>query len=581
VLTPIFPNLPIPALLQYMFFGAFLAFLVLAIMFPIIKKMIASKHHETLSKVYSYRIYKIDLNLNKVTFFDKTNPRNMRTTDFDHFLRQYTAEDYYRVENWLRNLLDAKKQTSWHLEARALIHATKNTYFSVLEVTNLDVEKKIIHLNSYLLRYLSPKRGHARKSANNVISMTDASHRLEKASSNRGATYLIRFYYRKYQGNTSTYISAVFLKKLKDKITAFLSMGLYLVEQDASEIILLETKNISANEHKQIAHSIAHTIVRNLEVSGLKDEVAFTIGVVENKHFPHNFEELVHHARLMADRAEKEATLVTIYDQNVKYTEISAKAVDLEVIDIIKSRKYEIRFRPILALKKYEVFAYYCSILINSPLTSNRLELCQTTMESDSCKELLSNMTRQMLQTMSQGRTNEEQQLFFPVSVYERNFILKSLAMMKKAKESNIVLVFDESEINDWDANLGVISQMLTSFKDKGLKTALSFADMHLLLDNEIYDVFDYYILDARMTSDIVANDRQRINVHSLIETLRKFNHPIIAIDMSDLDGVEILSNFEVDGVSAECLSPYSLKIESIEPKIINRIRQFEDVKKT
>jgi hypothetical protein len=174
----------------------------------------------------------------------------------------------------------------------------------------------------------------------------------------------------------------------------------------------------------------------------------------------------------------------------------------------------------------------------------------------------------------------EEQQSFFP-SASMNEFHFKSLAMMKKAKESNIGFVFDESECNDWDANLGVISQMLTSFKAKGLKTALSFADMHLLLDNDIYDVFDYYILDARMTSDIVANDRQRINVHSLIETLRKFNHPIIAIDMSDLDGVEILSNFEVDGVSAECLSPYSLKIESIEPKMINRIRQFEDVKKT
>lgn len=283
----------------------------------------------------------------------------------------------------------------------------------------------------------------------------------------------------------------------------------------------------------------------------------------------------------MADRSEKEATLVTIYDQNLKYSEISAKAVDLEVIDIIKSRKYEIKFRPILSLKKLETFAYYCSIIVNSPLTSNRLLLCRSTMESESCKELLSNMARQMLQTMTTGRLNDNQLLFFPVSVYERNFILKSLAMMKKTKDANIVLVFDESEINDWDANLSVISQMLASFKDKGLKTALSFADMHLLLDNDIYSIFDYYVLDARMTADIVTNDRQRINVHSLIETLRKFNHPIIAIDMSDFDGVEILSNFEVDALSAESISPYSLKIETIEPKIINRIRQFEEVKKT
>ena len=215
--TPIFPSLPVPALLQYVFLGALILFLLLVIMFPIIKYMASTKHHETISKIYSYRIYKIDLNLNRVTFFDKTNPRNMRETDFEQFLKQYTADDYYRVDAWLHNLLDTKKQTSLHLEARALIHATKKTYFSVLEVTKLDIDQKTIHLNSYLLRYLTPKKGHSRHQSDNVISMGEASHRLDKASAIRGATYLIRFYYKKYQGNTSTYISAVFLKKLKDK----------------------------------------------------------------------------------------------------------------------------------------------------------------------------------------------------------------------------------------------------------------------------------------------------------------------------------------------------------------------------
>ncbi len=577
----IFPNSAIPTLLQYVFGGALIIFIIIAIYYSILKRKYIERHRDTLSQIYSYRIYTIDLGTNKVSYFDKTNPKELKSSDIEYFLKQYAADDYYRVSNWLQNLLDVKKQTSWHLEARAMIKKTKKTHFSVLEVTKVDVAMRVIHLNSYLLRYLTPKKGRYQKQHHNVINLQEANTRLQKASSNRGATYMIRFYYKKYSGNTSYFISAVFLKKLKDKITTFLTMGLYLVEQEAAEIILLETKNISTNEHKQIAHSIAHTIERNLEVSGLKDEVAFTIGVVENRFFPHNFEELLHHARMMADRAEKEAMLVAIYDQNTSYNELSAKAVDLEVVDIIKSRKYEIKFRPILDLKTYDVFAYYSDIAINSPLKISRPELYRLAQESEACKELLSNMVRQMLQTFTEGRSNNEVALFFPVSVYERTFITKSLAMMKKTKDSNVVLVFDENEINDWDANLGVISQMLISFKDKGLQTAISFSDMHLLLDNEIYAMFDYYILDKRMTADIVENDRQRINVHTLVETLHKFNHPIIAIDMSEFAGVEIMANYEANGISADSIAPYNLKIINVETKIINRIRQFEEVKKT
>ena len=575
----IFPTLPVSPLLQDFFLGAIII-LVTMIFILMFRHHDMRRHHLTLAKVYSYRIYSINIDTGNVTYFDKNNPRNIKTSNLDQFLKQYDAEDYYRVQTWLLNLIDIKKTNSWHLEVRATINSSKKTYFSVLEVTNVDYKTKTIHLNSYILRYLSPKKGMARRYSSNVISVEEANHRLQKTASNRGATYLIRFFYRKYSGNTGTYISAVFLKKLKDTITNYMGMGLYLVEQEATEIVLLETKNLSANEHRQIAHSIAHTIVKNLEISGLKEEVAFTIGVVENKYFPHHFEELLHHARLMANRAEKSSTLVEIFDQNQSYNEISVKTVELEVVDIIKSRKYEILFRPILDLGNYEISGYFSKIVINSTLTNNRLELSSLANDSESYRELLSNISRQLLTTFTGGRQTENQRVFIQASIHENNFILKSLAMMKRAKESHIVLLFDEIEINDWEANFDTISKLIHSYKDKGLETALAFKDMHLLLDKDIYGLFDYYVLDSRMTADILTDDRLRLEAHSLIDTLKEFTHPVIATDMADLDSVELMANFEVAGVSAECLGGYSSSLPTIEPKVIGRIKQFEVVKK-
>ncbi|MFA5236169.1 MAG: hypothetical protein WC399_04970 [Bacilli bacterium] len=578
MLIAIFPQLPISPILQDVFALIAILLLFLALVGPLHKLVMRHRYDAALENTYNYRIYTIDLNLNKVTYFDKKNPRNLKTSDIEYFLKQYRDEDLYRVKDWLMQLLDEKKNTSWHLEAQAMIRVSNRTYFSVLEVTKISYQQKIIHLNSYLLQYLSPRRGPARNHRLNVIGIEEASRRLQKSQGNRGATYVIRFFYKKYQGNTGNYISPIFLKKLKDKITNFLGVGLFLVEQEEPEIILLETKNITTNEHRQIAHSIAHSIVRNLEVSGLKEEVSFTVGVVENKYFPHQFTELIEHARLMAGQAEKDGIVVAIYDQNQNYTEITARAIDLEVIDIIKSRKYTVYYQPILNLKIYDTDAYIVTIAINSTLSSDLMKLCRMAGDSSDCRELMSGVAKQILIDFTGNRTNPEQEMFFPVSVYANTFILKSLAMMKRAKEANIVLVFEEIEINDWDASPEVITQMIKSYHERNMKAALAFSRVHLLLNNDIYALFDYYILDQGLTSDIVADNRLRVDVHGLIETLKKFDRPIIATGMADLESVELLASFDVVGVAGEAIVPAAVELPKLDTKTktITRIRQFD-----
>ncbi len=582
MLIAIFPQLPISPVLQDVFALIAILLLVLAIVGPLYKMAMRRRYDSALSQTYNYRIFAIDFDLNKVTYFDKKNPRNLKTSDIDYFLKQYRDEDLYRVKNWLMQLLDEKANTPWHLEAQAIMRVSNRAYFSVLEVTKIAYQQKIIHLNSYLLQYLSPRRGPSQNHRFNVIGIDEANRRLQKSQGNRGATYVIRFFYKKYQGNTGNYISPIFLKKLKDKITNFLGVGLFLIEQEEPEIILLETKNITTNEHRQIAHSIAHTIVRNLEVSGLKEEVSFTVGVVENKYFPHQFQALLEHARLMAGQAEKAESMVAIYDQNQNYSEITARAIDLEVIDILKSRKFDIVYQPILNLEKYDTDAYLVTISINSTLTSDIMKLCQMAGDSSDCRELMSGMAKQILIDFTSERTNPDQAMFFPASVYANSFITKSLAMMKRAREANIVLVFDEMEINDFDTSLDVITQMMKGYHDRSMKTALTFSNVHLLLDNDIYALFDYYILDQDLTSEIVADNRQRVDVHGLIETLKKFDRPIIATGMSDLESVELLASFEVIGVAGDAIAPAAAELPKIDTKTktITRIRQFENTKK-
>jgi EAL domain-containing protein (putative c-di-GMP-specific phosphodiesterase class I) len=529
-----------------------------------------------LGSANTFRVYRIDLDQNIVTYFDQSLSNAVQEISFENFLHQYHQDDYHKVKAWVLNLLKKKRDIPWHIQAKATIKSRKNTFFSVIEVTKINYEQKVIHLNSYLLQYLLPDRRIDKRWRRNVITEQEAIKQLSKSSKNRGATIVVDFFYLKRSNSVTGQVSKVFLKQLKDKLIGFLSRGLMLVEKDGGEFILLELRKQSLNEHIQIAHSLSKTLNRYLQVHGLAEEFGFSIGVVENKYFPNDYAKLIKNAKLMAERARLRNLQVNIYDRSHSLIESKAKLADKTIIEILEKQKYTIKFQPIIDTNLFNNFGHYVLIELNDNKEDDYLSIHQAACMSKNSQALFKQIIESVIDKYTKAKKEDIGILFLQASIYDTIFLKKTIAKIIEENKLQFGLVFDGEELDDFEERKHELIEYLQGLKQTGFILSIAFPDMNMLLDNEIYNLFDYYVLDQRMTTDIETDDRRRISLRALIDKLNIFNKPIIAIGMSDIDGVELIDNFDIRLVSSETIVTSQEQPGPLDKKVINKLRQFQ-----
>ena len=74
------------------------------------------------------------------------------------FYAQFANEEQVKVIEWVSSLLDPEADAPSYLETGVNISRLKKQYFSMLEVTSVNKEKGIIHLESYLFKYITPEK---------------------------------------------------------------------------------------------------------------------------------------------------------------------------------------------------------------------------------------------------------------------------------------------------------------------------------------------------------------------------------------------------------------------------------------
>ena len=146
------------------------------------------------------------------------------------------------------------------------------------------------------------------------------------------------------------------------------------------------------------------------------------------------------------------------------------------------------------------------------------------------------------------------------------------LPQIPASKEIRLVLVFDEQEVNENSSQLELLNNSLTKFRKLGYEIALLLQDKNLLLDPSVYTNFDYFVAGAAMMGEIKKDNRVRLSIHTLIESLLKYNQPIIATDLEGWQAVELIIKSGISIVSSEVISPSNDMLLPVEKKKITRL---------
>lgn len=551
-------------------------FIFVSLMFFISLSFGEYKRKQELAKfLKSFRVYKINVSTGAVVFFDHGESHFVRQTTLNEFLMQYGFEDLDRVQQWLNDLM-ARQDTPRVLETTGTQKFKGQNLFTLLEVTKIDRDKRVIHLNSHLMSILKPKHK-KHNQFRQAMPMEVMQHQLRKTSKKIGILYYIRFAFTSKIDEENQKLSGLYLTQIKDRLRVFLSTSLRLIDSDY-DLIFFHFESQHSLHKNTIIRTIVDSIDKYLEINSLKDDLVFSLSMVEHHEAPQDLSRLIklgsERAQMLINRKQKTVSLASLGNLQPALQDAN---IDSDVKKIIRERALTFKYRAILDTEHFQIFGFFSMIQPESNHHINSLTLQKYVANQSNSRETMNYMVKTVLdQTSKITEDDNKLRIFIPLSVYQKNYLTQYLSSQIKLSSKRLVIVFEESEIRDAESTKG-IANLIESIHQLKLEVALVFGNANLLFNNEIYELFDFYVFDQRLTLGVEEDQRKLLSIRTIIDRLSSLKKPFIGSDMNELTSLELLDNLGVKLQSAELIAPMTIRFEMPDKKIIQRLKQFKE----
>ena len=529
------------------------------------------------------RIYIIDVKNNKVTYFNRSDLKNKKEIDMTTFYSHFHINDVDKIKSWVYSICTDYKNADNYLEADVVINHGRSTYFSLLKLQKYDPNEGIIHLESFILKYITPNNSTSKKKKKSpftgVVKRSTMESLILKEKSLKGFTFAIRFYYIRQKFLSNDKIERYMIVTLKNVVYPYASnprVSRQIIDGGENELLLFDLRIASRDEAMVLATSMAHNIKKCIGVNGFSDSINFSIGVVENAQYYQDFDSMVVKAQEACMSAQHNGQEILLYQKQ------AAPLIELdryreEVENLMKPNSLRYLFRPIFDVSRRKTIGYFEYIKAYDSPFASFAEMSKYAAKVDMSKQFFAMIARYVIPKFASEKQSDDLRLFMLVSLQDIGHMYEILSQIPQAKQIHLVLVFNEQEINENASNLELLNDSLKKLRSGNFELAMLMKDKNLLLDPSVYYNFDYFVAGSMMIGEIKKNNRVRLSIHSLIESLLKYHRPIIATDLEGWQSIELIIKSGVSIVSSETISSSNDMLLPLEKKKIEKLITMDD----
>ena len=529
------------------------------------------------------RIYIIDVKNNKVTYFNRSDLTNKKEIDMTTFYSHFHINDVDKIKSWVYSICTDYKNADNYLEADVVINHGRSTYFSLLKLQKYDPNEGIIHLESFILKYITPNNSTSKKKKKSpftgVVKRSTMESLILKEKSLKGFTFAIRFYYIRQKFLSNDKIERYMIVTLKNVVYPYASnprVSRQIIDGGENELLLFDLRIASRDEAMVLATSMAHNIKKCIGVNGFADSINFSIGVVENAQYYQDFDSMVVKAQEACMSAQHNGQEILLYQKQ------AAPLIELdryreEVENLMKPNSLRYLFRPIFDVSRRKTIGYFEYIKAYDSPFASFAEMSKYAAKVDMSKQFFAMISRYVIPKFASEKQSDDLRLFMLVSLQDIEHMYEILSQIPQSKQIHLVLVFNEQEINENASNLELLNDSLKKLRSGHFELAMLMKDKNLLLDPSVYYNFDYFVAGSMMIGEIKKNNRVRLSIHSLIESLLKYHRPIIATDLEGWQAIELIIKSGVSIVSSETISSSNDMLLPLEKKKIEKLITMDD----
>ena len=529
------------------------------------------------------RIFIIDVKKNSVVYFNRSDLRNKHQIDLNSFYSHFHTNDVDKIKSWIFAICTDYKTADKYLEADVLVNHGRTTYFSLLKLLKYDPNEGVIHIESFILKYITPNNAPNKKKKKalitGVVKRSTMESLIVKEKSLKGFTYAIRFYYIRQKVLSNDKIERYMIMTLKNAIYPYASnprVSRQIIDTGDNELLLFDLRIASRDEAMVLATSIAHSVKQCIGVNGFADSINFSVGVVENAQYYQDLDSMILKAQEACMSAQHNGQEILLYQkQAAPLVEIDRYREEVE--NLMQPNSIRYLFRPIFDVSKRRTIGYFEYVkAYNTPFTSFA-EMSKYASKVNMSKEFFAMIAKYVIPKFASEKQEDYWRLFMLVSLQDIDHMSEVLKQIPQVSDIHLVLVFNEQEINENATHLELLNDSLKALRTDGFELAMLMKDKNLLLDPSVYYNFDYFVAGSMMIGEIKKNNRIRLSIHSLIESLLKYHRPIIATDLEGWQAIELIIKSGVNIVSSETISSSNDMLLPLEKKKIEKLITMDD----
>ena len=530
------------------------------------------------------RVYTIDAKNNSVIYFNRSDLKNKKQIDMNSFYTHFHINDIDKIKAWIFSICTNYKTADKYLEADVLVNHGKYTYFSLLKLLKYDPNEGIIHLESFILKYITPNNAPNKKKKKKalytgVVKRSTMESLIVKEKSLKGFTFAIRFYYIRQKVLSNDKIERYMIMTLKNVIYPYASnqrTSRQIIDSGDNELLLFDLRIATRDEAMVLATSIAHSIKKCIGVNGFADSVNFSIGVVENAQYYQDLDSMIAKAQEACMSAQHNGQEVLLYQKQATSL-VETERYRQEVENLMHPNSLRFLFRPIFDVAKRRTLGYFQYVKAYDSPFASFAEMTKYAARVGLNKEFFAMIARYVIPKFASESQEDHWRLFLLVSLQDIDHMAEILNQIPQTKHIHLVLVFNEQEINENASHLQLLNDSLKALHSNHFELAMLMKDKNLLLDPSVYTNFDYFVAGSMMIGEIRKNNRIRLSIHSLIESLLKYHRPIIATDLEGWQAIELIIKSGVSIVSSEIISPSNDMLLPLEKKKEEKLIAIDD----
>jgi len=557
--------------------GAFFLFLVfLIVTFAILNAKAIKYQAQIKSESNSIRVYQIDVKRNLVTYFNRSDLRHKRSVDLNRFYAHFHPNDVDKLKDWIFQICTNGKKAEKYLEVDVVTRRNKS-FFSLLKLLKYSDDVGVIHIESHLMKYITPTNVVKKKRRGiptGVVKRSDIAQLISKNRALRGYTFAIRFFYVRQKVFSNDKIERYMVMTLKNVIYPYansIKEARQILESNESEILLFDLHIANDDDAMHLASCIEHDLKKCIGVNGYSSSINFAIGIVQNYQYYQDFDTIVSKAQETCVNARTNNQRILLYQKSASRL-LDANKYNEQVENLLKPGQLRYLFRPIIDVEHKTTIGYFQYVKgYDTPFTSYQ-EMSKYSAKMGKNRDLFAVVSKYVVSKFVGENYDPAAKLFFSVSLSDLDHILDILPQTPNVNQVSLVLILEEQEVNENANQLELIDAAIKKFKEFGFETALIMKDKNLLLNSEFYQQFDFFIAGSAMVSEIRKNNRIRLSIHTLIESLLKYNKPIIATDLDGWQAIELVIKSGISLISSETISSSNDMLIPVEKKKLEKL---------